>query len=596
MPMPQQTMLSLQRAATDAVKTGNWTEYAGWLEGLLRAEFSRAAFQPGAEAFARLMGNPQMALALSQWRLLQVTGAENFKAVADKDGAEFLTWLLTSQPALDAYLGSGPLDKEQSGHGLEIWRDLFRADTKNRDGLWLRVAAATALAHTVPVKAMADGQEIDPVQRYQYYQNAAASGLLAPSFEKAAVWELRFVVNSWARNEDMAWVLSAMDQKNKSQEKIGEACWMVPYRLENSKGVSVQNGAEYYDHKPMTMQLMHEVGGVCGAISRFGTAAAQAYGVPAMPVGQPGHCAFLWKHEPQAWRTGNDISGWAGSTEHGGIYIHWGNRGSYVLLMEEVYQEPEKFLASERATWAATLAGPHTLPLLQTAVKLQPLNAGAWQTLTKSMESAKDVPLASWQSAARDLMQAMGNFPVPLVELLEPVEAKLEIKDDAARSRYVSAVAAAVAKGDEKAQHGCGQQALEELISRHASTMLPGGKKALAAILKEDGAEESAAADSLTDAQRAAILGLVEGAVAASRTRADLQNGLTGRYLNLMTSSPDSLARAIKFFGGLFETAKQNPDRKPAIALARRIILMAEKAEDRGAMELYSAECRKLLK
>ena len=32
-----------------------------------------------------------------------------------------------------------------------------------------------------------------------------------------------------------------------------------------------------------------------------------------------------------------ELSGWAGSTQHGGIYIHWGDRGSYVLLMEEAH-------------------------------------------------------------------------------------------------------------------------------------------------------------------------------------------------------------------------------------------------------------------
>ena len=42
------------------------------------------------------------------------------------------------------------------------------------------------------------------------------------------------------------------------------------------------------------MALMHEVGAVCGGVSKFGVAMAQAFGIPAMPVGQPGHCAFLW--------------------------------------------------------------------------------------------------------------------------------------------------------------------------------------------------------------------------------------------------------------------------------------------------------------
>lgn len=593
LPLPQQSLAALQKTAVAAVKEGAWKEWSEWLGLLLSAELSRPAFKPTADSVLKLMAQPQTALALAQWRLLTFTGPDNFKSVAEKNGAEFLTWLFSTPAALHAYLGSGPLDKEGTARGLEIWRDLYTADPGSREGLWLRVAAATALAHTETVKSLADGGDIDPVKRYQYFRNAHASSLLAPSFDKAAAWELRFVVNSWARDEELAWVLGAMDPKNKSQEKIGEACWMVPYRGENSKGVSVQNGPEYYDHKPVTLELMHTVGGVCGAISKFGTAAAQAYGVPAMPVGQPGHCAFLWKKDPSTWRTGNDIEGWPGSSEHGGINIHWGNRGSYVLLMEEAHHDAGAFLGSEQALWAAALAGPNAVGMLQAAVKIQPLNAGAWQALTKALLDDKATPLVVVQNAARDLMQTLSNHPLPLIDLLAPLEAKLELTDAAKRRQFVAGVCAAITKGDIKRQLGCGQAAQSELVKRHASSLLPGGGKSLAAMLDTENAGANA---SITDEQRAMVLSIVEAAVEASRGRGDLQDALTGRYLGLMSGNPASLARAIKFFGSLFETAKTNPDRKPAIALARRLILLAAKADDLDAMEKYSSECRRLLK
>ena len=37
------------------------------------------------------------------------------------------------------------------------------------------------------------------------------------------------------------------------------------------------------------------VPGVCGAVSKFGASCCQAFGVAAMPVGQPGHCAMIWR-------------------------------------------------------------------------------------------------------------------------------------------------------------------------------------------------------------------------------------------------------------------------------------------------------------
>ena len=35
--------------------------------------------------------------------------------------------------------------------------------------------------------------------------------------------------------------------------------------------------------------------GVCGAVSKFGASCCQAFGVAAMPVAQPGHCAMIWR-------------------------------------------------------------------------------------------------------------------------------------------------------------------------------------------------------------------------------------------------------------------------------------------------------------
>lgn len=148
-----------------------------------------------------------------------------------------------------------------------------------------------------------------------------------------------------------------------------------------------------------------------------------------MPVGQPGHCAFLWKKDPKTWRTGNDISGWPGSSQHGGIHIHWGTRGSYVLLMEAAHRDLNRFPASERALWAAPLAGANDLALIQAATKIQPFNGGAWQALVKKLADNKETSLESWQAVARDLMQALPDHPLPLIDLLASTEGHLELTD-----------------------------------------------------------------------------------------------------------------------------------------------------------------------
>jgi hypothetical protein len=578
---------TLRSTAAAAIKEGAWSPWSDWLASLLRTAFS----QPDIKDPAPITSTPAGSLALAQWRLIAVTGPDHCKAVADKDGTEFLAWLTANNEALHAYLASGPLDREITSRGLAIWRDLFNAHPDSRDGLWMRVAAATALAHTSPVKSLADGGDIDPLKRFQYFRDAHASHILAPSFDQAAVWELRYVVNSWARDEELAWVLNAMDPKNKSQARIGDACGMVPYRLENSKGVSVQNGPEYYEHQPVTLKLMHEVGGVCGAISKFGTAAAQAFGVPAMPVGQPGHCAFLWKDTPTSWRTGNDIEGWQGSSEHGGIHIPWGQRAAYILLAEAAHQNPAAFLRSEQATWSVPLAGPNALNFASAATAAQPLNAGAWQLLTKTATTSS-APLAFYQNLTRQLLAALPDHPLPLIDLLQPIESHLDLKDAPARTRFVSAVTSAIAQGNPAAQHNTAQRALDDLLARHAASLIPGGNATIANLKSTD---SSTSSPTLSDADRTTLLSLVEAALSSASSRPDLQDALTGQWLPLMSSNPASLARAIQFFGSLFETARTNSDRKPAIALARRLILLAEQANDLPAAEKYSAACKSLL-
>lgn len=88
----------------------------------------------------------------------------------------------------------------------------------------------------------------------------------------------------------------------------------IPYRRKNLQGVSVHAGAAFYDHKPVTLKLYTEYGGVCGAVSKGAAGFLRAKGVPAWAIGQPGHCAFIWKHPGGHWKIGNNISGWNWST------------------------------------------------------------------------------------------------------------------------------------------------------------------------------------------------------------------------------------------------------------------------------------------
>ena len=82
---------------------------------------------------------------------------------------------------------------------------------------------------------------------------------------------------------------------------------MVKYKLVNDDGVSVYN-KEYHYVRQVTMQTIHKLGGACGAVSKYSSGMTQAFGVPALPVGQPRHCAYMWYVPKSGWSLEYEIT------------------------------------------------------------------------------------------------------------------------------------------------------------------------------------------------------------------------------------------------------------------------------------------------
>ena len=69
-----------------------------------------------------------------------------------------------------------------------------------------KIALATALEHATPIEVFKDSSTIiDPVARCWHYIHAYENGALDEHFEKFSVWELRMVVDSNAKDEDLQW-------------------------------------------------------------------------------------------------------------------------------------------------------------------------------------------------------------------------------------------------------------------------------------------------------------------------------------------------------------------------------------------------------
>ncbi|MFO0827815.1 MAG: hypothetical protein U0572_06650 [Phycisphaerales bacterium] len=259
------------------------------------------------------------------------------------DGGAFLDWLWNDRAALEDLFATGapPTDMQAC---LEVLRRIWAFDRDCERGLESRLARAVALEHATPIVPWSEwgdreARPIDPVARYAFYRDAHRAGTLFPCFATLKTWELRRVVDIPLYDEDVAWfhahLTTGKDGKDlRSQHEIGNAMWLIKYREVNERnGHNVQEGKPYYDGKRWTPAVILEYGGVCGAVSKFGTFAARAFGVPAQPLGQIGHCAMTWKAFDDRWITGNCGSDhdFAPSNLHG-LWGEWTTRGAAIPL------------------------------------------------------------------------------------------------------------------------------------------------------------------------------------------------------------------------------------------------------------------------
>lgn len=103
----------------------------------------------------------------------------------------------------------------------------------------------------------------------------------------------------------------------------------------------------------MSMKLLHEKGGVCGALSKVTVGICQAFGIPAIPIKQPGHCAVMWlkllSNTSWEWILSNKLSPYALSSQHSGIKQPWSNytvKPWTVVAMDQCLKNRDSYVDS----------------------------------------------------------------------------------------------------------------------------------------------------------------------------------------------------------------------------------------------------------
>lgn len=393
--------IARQPAATDEVsrmlERGTIRALQQRLDNSLLAEAAQ-----GVTGVGHVVNAPSLQASLAQSALLRLCGVEKVESIAAREGgAIFLQSFFKDTNWLDSFLASDKADWPQALENLYLLR---RYGAGWEQPLNQRLATALALQ-------WGNGSRYRLVDRFRHIQQAWRDGLMHSNFENLNVREMRWAVPTYGTATDFQFLLD--DRQTRWRDYLG-AHGGVRYVSYNVYGVTVQDGWNYIGpwahvygngtgNRPFPAHK--QVGGVCGTVSTYGSAAAQVHGIPSTAIGQPGHCAYIIQ-VGQEWPVGNSVT-WPSHASAPG----WDGTGYSTLhrLYEPVNQDRARFMTATRLGWLAQLQADRartrvnilpglryslyrhgTGPALPDFTKLKPVKSGTCPAI--DLAAVKPVP------------------------------------------------------------------------------------------------------------------------------------------------------------------------------------------------------------
>ncbi|WP_193213608.1 hypothetical protein [Luteolibacter marinus] len=370
---------------------------------------AKAADDPAA-SHAWALAELERALGDKEWKSLSTGGprAAFFRELAKPDGL------------LDELMFSGPLPDDPAKM-IRVAESLWKADARSMaDRRELTTAAAVALT-------FGDGKwpEDQAAARYEYYRDSRKAGQLHPMFDTLETWEKRYVVSvssngGWAGDDgwgerSMEWL---RDHVKLPAADYTKACWQAPYRLNNVFGDSIHGKNYYAPFKEMIhAERVREVGGVCGSLSHYGATAARSNGIPAITMGEPGHCAYAVRLGPGEWTPAYSLS-W----KRGLHTSLWGRTWTQLVLQDKVLAEKYASHRSDVHLWQARSLRDEDPDLAASAyrmaVEAQPLNQQAWLEIARWMKERRQPSPADWKAFHDQALAALADYPEAAWEVL----------------------------------------------------------------------------------------------------------------------------------------------------------------------------------
>ncbi len=325
-------------------------------------------------------------------------------------GAAFLKRFFADTAWMEQFAGSGPwgnspwkgMDEQTAlaGKALEaldllVWND---KDDFIKSKIGRNIATALALSHG------RDWDDEKLVLVMECYREWAKDGTLHEDAWKHDVREWREVLgfgqNDYLSVENLRWI---HDFANVPDNRYYGVCWLCHYRLFNCFGASV-HGSMYYrpwEHRWTTQELRYRIGGVCGALSKFGSHAAASHGIRSFTAGQPGHCAYLlWDYPTDRWGISYSV------TAHTMPHNTLGGDGFAAMEEQDRFYRNPKRMGSEYLRWKGEYAKAlkacpgNWSAALSWFVRLRDKKASAaeWEAYAAAVrESFRESPSQGWQ-------------------------------------------------------------------------------------------------------------------------------------------------------------------------------------------------------
>jgi len=376
-----------------AVNAGDFGAYfaniSTWLTQKVPADSSRIS----EAAMKALLKDPVFVNTLDQRQLLAKHGVANVEvfARAAQGNKMFLAWLLQNTEAMDLYLeGATPSGANNRAlnkwaipiASLDVWNKIRNADPDAKTGMYQKLAIATALALPGSGNKGAGMSKTpaDPVDRYKHFKSANVNKELFPSFNHLTVWEYQKIVSSCASDRDLAW---AREMLNTWRPDL-----RINQQVVNSTSEVWRRGSPF----PYTdFASVLAGGGKCGPRSSWAVMICQAFGIPAIGVGQPAHACVAYKaHDPSlqpqpgsVWKVAHG-RGWDVSTLEG-------MKGPEFLEDVAARSRLAEFSQVEHLRWlAATLISSEQAAAVMVVARKLQQSAPATKTVLTASEKAEE--------------------------------------------------------------------------------------------------------------------------------------------------------------------------------------------------------------